>query len=320
MLPSLQTDRFPSTKTSGHLDSGSLDFLWLELTNRCNLECIHCYADYSPEGKHSTLSAQRQVELLSEARSLGCERVQFIGGEPTLNRALPFLISEADGLGFDFIEVYTNLVALTDHLLECFRRHRVHVATSVYSNSPEIHDTVTARSGSWNSTARNIERVVARGISIRASIVEMDINFGASDATSEWLRGIGVSDIGTDRLRHFGRGTDRQDCLMSELCGSCASGTLCVSPDGTVSPCIMSKSWPVGYVGTGTLAAIAASSQLRDTRKAIYDATNEGTTFEMGCNPDRKYPCGPDSQTCRPCNPNTHCGPNDCQPVRNPKK
>src|ERR1039458_5650440 len=156
MLPSFRTDDpFQSAKASPHLDSASLDFLWLELTNRCNLECVHCYADSSPQGKHGTLSADRQAELLSDARSLGCERVQFIGGEPTLNRALPFLIAEADRLGFEFIEVSTNLVAVTDHLLECFQRHRVHVATSIYSHVPEIHDTVTARSGSWNSTARN---------------------------------------------------------------------------------------------------------------------------------------------------------------------
>ncbi len=26
-----------------------LSFIWLELTARCNLECVHCYADSSPE-------------------------------------------------------------------------------------------------------------------------------------------------------------------------------------------------------------------------------------------------------------------------------
>ena len=23
-----------------------LDFLWLELTNRCNLQCVHCYTEF----------------------------------------------------------------------------------------------------------------------------------------------------------------------------------------------------------------------------------------------------------------------------------
>ncbi len=40
--------------------------------------------------------------------------------------------------------------------------------------------------------------------------------------------------------------------------------------------------------------------------------------YEMGgCNPDRPNPCGPDQGSpCNPCNPNTHCGPNSCRPVR----
>ncbi len=35
-----------------------------------------------------------------------------------------------------------------------------------------------------------------------------------------------------------------------------------------------------------------------------------------GCNPDRVNPCEPDRTGCAPCNPNVHCGPNDCRPVR----
>ena len=26
----------------------TLDFLWLELTNRCNLQCVHCYTQSPP--------------------------------------------------------------------------------------------------------------------------------------------------------------------------------------------------------------------------------------------------------------------------------
>src|SRR6185369_2236333 len=97
----------------------------------------------------------------------------------------------------------------------------------------------------------------------------------------------------------------------------CSSGTMCISPEGIVSPCIMSKAWAVGDVATDCLSDILNSARTRSIRKAIGDATNTDMAYQMGgCNPDRKNPCGPDSQQCRPCNPNGHCGPNDCQPVR----
>src|SRR6185369_1751919 len=127
--------------------------------------------------------------------------------------------------------VYTNLVAVSEGLLKCFAQHKVALATSIYSNRPEIHDFVTAHVGSWARTVANLDRVVSLGIPIRASIVEMDINRGQTEATLAWLRTRGVSDIGVDRLRHFGRGNGRAESQMSELCGNCSSGTMCISPE-----------------------------------------------------------------------------------------
>jgi sulfatase maturation enzyme AslB (radical SAM superfamily) len=299
-----------------NLPSNALNFLWLEVTNRCSLECVHCYADSSPHGADSSLTIEDHARLIVEARTLGCPRLQFIGGEPTLYRGLPTLIELASSLEFETIEVYTNLYVLSDELLRCFARHGVHVATSVYSSDPHVHDAITTRPGSWLRTTRNIERVLEQTIPLRAAIVEMELNRGGLEATTAWLRSLGVTDIGTDRLRHFGRGAVSHACEMSELCGNCASGTLCVGPDGVVAPCIMSKPWTVGSVKDDTLAAIVNSPRLRDVRQAIYEQTDGHRQIAMGgCNPDRPNKCNPDyGSTCIPCSPNGICGPNKCRP------
>src|SRR5208283_2388709 len=43
----------PSTSNASDANSRTsllrgLDFLWLELTSRCNLQCVHCYAESGP--------------------------------------------------------------------------------------------------------------------------------------------------------------------------------------------------------------------------------------------------------------------------------
>ena len=116
-MDSLTTDASATT-----LPAAGLDFLWMELTNRCNLECVHCYAVVAA-GADSVLSEADHLTLLDEARALGCRRVQFIGGEPTLNRSLRALIARSAGLDFELIEVYTNLVSVPDDLLACFVRY-----------------------------------------------------------------------------------------------------------------------------------------------------------------------------------------------------
>ncbi|MCJ7597684.1 MAG: radical SAM protein, partial [Methyloceanibacter sp.] len=48
--------------------SNTLDFLWLELTNRCNLQCVHCYTESHPHsGDRDLLTAQDYDRLMREA-------------------------------------------------------------------------------------------------------------------------------------------------------------------------------------------------------------------------------------------------------------
>src|SRR5436305_1338940 len=99
----------------------STGFLWLEITPKCNLSCVHCYADSGPDEPLTQNMAPRDwIRVLDEAAQLSCRAVQFIGGEPTLHPDLPQLIGHARTLGFKVIEVYTNGTRLTESLKKTF--------------------------------------------------------------------------------------------------------------------------------------------------------------------------------------------------------
>lgn len=293
---------------------GGLDFLWLELTNRCNLDCVHCYANSSPQaGRDDILRSADYEKVLVEAFQVGSRRVQFIGGEPTLNRDLAGLIARARDIGYLQIEVYTNLVNLSEPLLDCFAMNDAAVATSIYGPEAAVHDSITLHPTSFEKTIANIRRVVAKGLNLRVSMIVMKENASTVEATRAFLGRMGVDNFGTDRVRNFGRAADDAESCMDELCGSCAGGTLCVTPTGAVFPCIMAKSWPLGSVRDMTLRDIVASDRLRSVRQQIHDSTQG--PVRMGCTPDRPYPCSPDyGSPCSPCSPNQNCGPNNCRP------
>jgi MoaA/NifB/PqqE/SkfB family radical SAM enzyme len=299
----------------------SLDFVWLELTNQCNLKCTHCYADSGPRGNVADLLQRVHYEkLILDSHQLGCRHIQFIGGEPTLNPDLPYLIHIALAAGYSSIEVFTNLISLPASLQECFVTHNVSVATSVYAPAPAFHDRVTQVDGSFERTTKNIASLLNAGVPVRAGVIDVENDSERVDATVSFLKGLGVHHVGVDRLRLFGRAKDRMDTCLSELCGSCAGNILCIGPDGRVSPCIMSKDWSVGSVLKSSLREIASSTRLAKLRTDIHHAAGQPThaTYHLGaCNPDRPNKCGPDyGGPCSPCNPNTHCGPNSCKPVR----
>jgi len=85
-----------------------VDLLWLELTEKCNLTCTHCYAESSPyKPLHRQLTSSDWQRLLVEAYDLGCRRVQFIGGEPLLVKEFDHLVATAHTLGYISIGVYS---------------------------------------------------------------------------------------------------------------------------------------------------------------------------------------------------------------------
>jgi MoaA/NifB/PqqE/SkfB family radical SAM enzyme len=303
----------PPRATASHSSEG-VNFLWLELTNRCNLQCVHCYAESSPfTGENDLLEADDYDNLLASAAELGCKQVQFIGGEPTLNRHLSHFIMRARDLDYEFVEVFSNLTRVSQPLLDCFIENNVNVATSVYSNRPEVHDEITKKPGSHRQTMRGIDAILAANLPLRAGIISMPQNEDHIEETIAFLKERGVTDVRVDRVREFGRANECTDESMAGLCGNCAGSTLCVAPDGAVSPCIMSKTWSVGSVLDSTLETVVKSDLLRDMRKRIYDQTiarreREAATIQAQCDPS----CNPCYPSCVPsCNPS--CGPS-CQP------
>ncbi|MDD3102514.1 MAG: radical SAM protein [Patescibacteria group bacterium] len=138
-----------------------LDFLWIELTSSCNLRCLHCYNSSGCrklESENMELTDWKRT--ISQARKIGCRKIQFTGGEPLLCRpTLYLLIKYAKKLHYDFIEIFTNGTLLTDSDIECFLKQKVHVAVSFYSVIEKIHESITQECGSYKNTLSNLRKI-----------------------------------------------------------------------------------------------------------------------------------------------------------------
>ena len=308
-------------------DTPRLDFLWLELTNRCNLRCVHCYTESGPHtGDRDLLTTPDYLSTMHQAHTLGCRNIQFIGGEPQLNPDFPELLAEATHIGFEFIEVYTNLTFLTEDTLRYAAAHGIHFATSVYSAEPAAHDAITGVRGSHAKTIRNLERLINAGVGTRTATITIDQDATTLEHTQQFLHDLGVPRIRTSEVREFGRGENilGRDANMSGLCGHCWNGKLCIAPDGDAYPCVMARRWPVGNIRETPLTDIVHGLPLRHTRQHIHDTVWLPKTADMGCSPECPQSCSPDYSSCEPmtCDPQScpqSCPPPympDCTPLR----
>ncbi|MGH3934454.1 MAG: radical SAM protein [Pseudonocardiaceae bacterium] len=209
---------------------GQTSFLWLEITGKCQLECVHCYANSSPSGTQGLMTRSDWLRVLDQAVGVGVEMVQFIGGEPTLHPDLVTLVDCALGRGLT-VEVFSNLVHVTETLWQVFSQPGVFLATSYYSNDPAQHAVVTGRP-SYARTKANITEALRRGIPLRVGVIDLGGGQRAQAARAE-LADLGVASVGYDRLRQVGRGIRDRQASTEELCGRCGDGVAAVSPDGT---------------------------------------------------------------------------------------
>jgi MoaA/NifB/PqqE/SkfB family radical SAM enzyme len=297
-----------------------LEFLWLELTNRCNLQCVHCYTESHPHSGDRDLLATRDYEsIMNQAYALGCRKIQFIGGEPQLNRDfLPLLIT-AKAIGFEFIEVYSNLTRLADETVAFAAENGVCFATSVYSDEPSVHDAITTVRSSHARTIKNLKKLISNGIETRAAIIVINQGTEAVDQTRRFLEDFGVSHVRDSKVREFGRGEDvlGQRARMAGLCGHCWAGKLCVAPDGAAYPCVMARQWPIGNVLEAPLAEIVGGEPLQEIRQEIFE-TVWLPKIRSECAPLTPGTCPPEGcpQDCSPmqvCSPHINC-PQSCVP------
>ncbi len=158
-------------------DIDKISHLWLEITPRCNLNCIHCYADSAPYRQLSeSLQFADWCSIIKEASQLRCDRLQFIGGEPTIHPDLANLIKYSKNCGIDALEIYTNGTTITSHLRRIFEEYNVELAFSIYAAEEQLHDEITTVRGSQKRTLDSIEWALGAGLSVRVGIIRMNTN------------------------------------------------------------------------------------------------------------------------------------------------
>jgi len=88
----------------------------IELTYRCNLNCIHCYCKGS-EDKNQELTTAEWKGILDMIQKEGCLNLCFTGGDPLIRDDFLEIYAYAKAKGF-IITLFTNGLALTAKIID----------------------------------------------------------------------------------------------------------------------------------------------------------------------------------------------------------
>jgi len=271
------TDRLFESDTSIPPDSIPMDILWLEVTDQCNEQCIHCYEESSPQRKTS-MPLDLVKSIIKQGSELRFDKLQITGGEPFLHKDIYEILRYACSFNFPIVEIFTNLTLLNNSDLELIRSLSIKIATTLLGSVPSIHDACTRTPGSFRRWYANIEKVQQMGIDFRIGVVRMRQNETDMKNIEKFLRDKDLLKVGDhfnpDDVRPMGRGKDQDiqpssipDCEpnlkatpkffhLARIYNPCWRGELCVSTSGTVHPCVFSKKLTAGDLTRESLAEV----------------------------------------------------------------
>ena len=85
------------------------------ITNRCDLTCWYCFF-YAKEGEPIYEPTRKQIQFMlkrmKNEKPVGCNSIQFTGGEPTLREDLTDILKDAKEIGYDHVQLNTNGINL----------------------------------------------------------------------------------------------------------------------------------------------------------------------------------------------------------------
>ncbi len=278
----------------------------LNLTYRCNNDCIHCYSSSPRETEE--LSSEDWKKVLRIFHELGVPQVTFTGGEPTLREDLVDLVSEAQKLGM-VSGIVTNGTLLSEDLSRRLAEAGLDYAQiTLESKDPYIHDSITGVRGSWERTVRGIKNMVNTGVYVSVNSTLLKMNSPTILDTIRFVAELGVHGYSLNRVIYSGRATLDMEPSFEEMmniiteakelaieldldftwygvtrycemdpinaglglkfCSAC-SINLAVEPDGTVIPC-QSHYLKLGNILRDRWMDIWYSKECLSIREAAY--------------------------------------------------
>ncbi len=159
----------------------------LELTNRCNERCTHCYIEDFKDDPKKILNLEQWFQVLEELRRAGTLYVILMGGEAMLNPLFWDILKKSAEFNFHTSMITNGLKIQDIKTAQRLKEYGLQNATiSLYSMDPLIHDKITRVRGSHAKTLRAIELCRQAKIDVALNCLLTKENIEGIFAIEDW--------------------------------------------------------------------------------------------------------------------------------------
>lgn len=294
-LKLLSESFIPRKHISRNMDNPpKIEMAWLEITEGCNLRCVHCYEGEIHKKFNDSISLSKWESTIDELIELGAKRLIIIGGEPCCCSFVKQIVSYCGKKGID-TTFFTNATLIDDELINIFKKYSIKVKISIYGGSAKVHDAVTSISGSFEKLENNIIKMNKLGVKMYASVILMKENQYELNNIISFVKKNKIVYSGYDVIRNvYGGGQschtpDRHDVINAKYrdkpnftadkkrfeanhhCNSCWFGKIAIQENGNVLPCVFQRDILLGSIKEKTIKEIINDEPCKKCWYLSYD-------------------------------------------------
>ncbi|MFH0727574.1 MAG: 12,18-didecarboxysiroheme deacetylase [Pseudomonadota bacterium] len=157
-----------SSRLPSHLLQFSKDkkpvVVW-NVTRRCNLKCVHCYAHAKDMAFEDELTTGEGKRLIDDLAAFGAPVILFSGGEPLARKDLPELAEYAVQKGMRAV-ISTNGTLITPEVAQTLKRIGLSYVGISLDGMEAVNDKFRGVPGAFRKAMAGIENCKAAGIKV----------------------------------------------------------------------------------------------------------------------------------------------------------
>lgn len=206
-----------SSRLPVHLQRYSQDkrpvVVW-NVTRRCNLFCVHCYADATPQAESDELSTQEARCMIEDLANFGAPVLLFSGGEPLLREDLCDLGRYAASLGIRAV-ISTNGTLIDRGMAERIREAGFSYVGVSLDGLEETNDRFRGQRGAFREALSGIRACREAGVKVGLRFTICRHNYQEVGGILDLLEAEGIPRVCFYHLVYAGRGRMISDSDIS---------------------------------------------------------------------------------------------------------
>ena len=177
------------------------------MTKRCNLKCVHCYARAKGESyRGKELSTEEGKRLIDDLAAFGVPVILFSGGEPLLREDLPSLIDYAVKKGMRAV-ISTNGTLITEEKALMFSAFSLSYIGVSIDGIGEVNDAFRGMTGAFDKAITGIRNAKKAGIKVGLRFTINKRNYLEIPKVFDLIESEGIERVCFYHLVYAGRGS-----------------------------------------------------------------------------------------------------------------